>query len=65
MQLDEPGDLPAGAEYWQRRRSGVRVYFCCCPIPLLLLLSPLALLLGLLWRGIRRRLSGYVAAGQG
>lgn len=55
MRMDGPGELPTGTGYWQRRRSGVRVYFCCCPIPLLLLLSPLVLLLYLVWHRIRRR----------
>lgn len=44
MSLGNPGRTPESLAAWRRRRGGVRVYFCCCPLPLVLLLAALALL---------------------
>ncbi len=58
MQAGWPDWLPAVA-YWQRRRGRVRVYFCCCPLPVLLLLAFPALLIHLVRHG-RQRLRRHV-----
>jgi hypothetical protein len=42
--MEYPGCTPAPMADRGERRSRVRVYFCCCPLPLVLLLAALALL---------------------
>ncbi|MDP9373143.1 MAG: hypothetical protein M3Q65_11970 [Chloroflexota bacterium] len=55
MRAGGPDSLPTETTYWQRRRGRVRVYFCCCPIPLLLLLTLPAFLVYLIRQGLRHR----------
>ncbi len=45
---------------WQQRRSGVRFYFCCCP--LMLLLTPFVLVYRLVQYGTLRLLGRPAAS---
>jgi hypothetical protein len=52
MERSTGGFAPLPAPGWQSRRGGVRVYFCCCPLTLLL--APPLLLVRLLQYGCLR-----------